>query len=59
MDARLSEAMLKFGFSAAIKWTGGDEAKFETGLGAWAVLSKSYVFAKGKGIPGRVLESGA
>ena len=50
--------MLKFGFSAAVKWTGGEEAKFEAGLGAWADLSKSQVFGKGKGIPGRVLESG-
>jgi hypothetical protein len=39
--AKLSEAMSKFGFTAAIKWTGGEEAKFEAGLGSWADLSKS------------------
>jgi len=59
LNAKLSEAMTKFGFSAAIKWTGGDEAKFEAGVGAWADQSKSCVFGKGKGQPGRVLESGA
>ena len=51
--------MHKFGFNAAIQWTGKDEAKFESGVGAWADLSKSYLFKKGEGMPGRVLKSGA
>jgi len=59
MEAKLNEAMTKFGFSAAIKWTGGEEAKFEAGVGAFADASKASSFAKGKGMPGRVLESGA
>eukprot|EP00801_Mesodinium_rubrum_P010896 Mrub_10956.p2 GENE.Mrub_10956~~Mrub_10956.p2 ORF type:complete len:133 (-),score=37.02 Mrub_10956:60-458(-) len=59
MDAKLSEAVAKYGFTSAIKWTGGDEAKFEAGVGAWADASKGFSFGKGKGQVGRVLESGA
>ena len=58
MDAKLNEAISKSGFTSAIKWTGGDEAKFEAGVGAWADASKGFSFAKGTGQPGRVLESG-
>ena len=59
MDAKLNEEITKTGFTSAIKWTGGDEAKFEAGVGAWADASKGFSFGKGKGQPGRVLESGA
>ena len=39
MDSKLTEVVTKFGFSAAIKWTGGDEAKFESAVGEWAKAS--------------------
>jgi hypothetical protein len=41
-----------------MKWTGGDVLKSEAGVGAFADGSKGLSFEKGKGMPGRVLESG-
>jgi len=51
------EYLKKYGFNSAIKWTGLDSAEFEYGVGSWADNSKQFKFNKGKGQPGRVLES--
>lgn len=57
-EGKLSELLGQTGFNSAIKWSAGDETKYEAGVGAWAEASKLCTFARGKEQVGRVQDSG-